>query len=579
AERSRAACESRSSGTVGRASGSRRRSRSWWRADAADGDGRCRGAGALSRPRRLRVSRQRAEPADVLARAAGDQRARLRGGLRRVLPVLLHEGGLRRTPGRRRHSAARLSGPRRPPVQPDRDRAVGARELQPPSADGRARAGGALPSRGRLAPSESQAERPRRPRLAARVRLGVSRHVEGRLVLGAGARAGRVAPLPRAPRDRTGRLPRSGARGVPRAHGERRRRRRPVARRSGRGVARGDDRRSADPHPERVPVGDVGRPRLRGHLGGADRRGAPRGVRADAPAARRFLRLRVLVALRAVGDAAPDAREPLLSFAPHLAALDHGSAPRPSGAGGVVAAVARVRRRSAVPAAGARPEGALQAALLLTMHVLLIHQAFAGPNDPGGTRHYELGRSLVANGHRVTIVASATNYLTGLSGDGGDGDLPAGMRIIRVGGGSELHRSYWARAKAFVAFARAALAAALRIEDVDVVWGTSPPLVQVLPAWLASLRCRGGLVFEERDLWPEFAIGMGVIRDGALARAAVAFKRFMYARARTVVINSPGFLPFVQRHGVPREKIHVIPNGVDVTQFHPEERGDDLRRE
>jgi len=213
------------------------------------------------------------------------------------------------------------------------------------------------------------------------------------------------------------------------------------------------------------------------------------------------------------------------------------------------------------------------------MHVLLIHQAFAGPNDPGGTRHYELGRSLVANGHRVTIVASATNYLTGLSGDGGDGDLPAGMRIIRVGGGSELHRSYWARAKAFVAFARAALAAALRIEDVDVVWGTSPPLVQVLPAWLASLRCRGGLVFEERDLWPEFAIGMGVIRDGALARAAVAFKRFMYARARTVVINSPGFLPFVQRHGVPREKIHVIPNGVDVTQFHPEERGDDLRRE
>ena len=28
------------------------------------------------------------------------------------------------------------------------------------------------------------------------------------------------------------------------------------------------------------------------------------------------------------------------------------------------------------------------------MHILLIHQAFAGPNDPGGTRHYELASGL-----------------------------------------------------------------------------------------------------------------------------------------------------------------------------------------
>ena len=47
------------------------------------------------------------------------------------------------------------------------------------------------------------------------------------------------------------------------------------------------------------------------------------------------------------------------------------------------------------------------------MHVLLIHQAFAGPNDPGGTRHYELASGLVARGHRVTVITSAVTYMTG----------------------------------------------------------------------------------------------------------------------------------------------------------------------
>ncbi len=213
------------------------------------------------------------------------------------------------------------------------------------------------------------------------------------------------------------------------------------------------------------------------------------------------------------------------------------------------------------------------------MHVLLIHQAFAGPDDPGGTRHFEIGRALVANGHRMTIIAGATNYLTGAASTAGSGSLPDGMRIVRVGGSAEIHRSYWARGKGFVSFALGALSAARRIEGVDVVWGTSPPLVQLLPAWLASRRAPGGLVFEERDLWPEFAIGMGIVRDGALARGALALKRFMYARARRIVINSPGFLPFLRRHGVPDDKVRIVPNGVDVTQFDPGADGRDARRE
>ena len=47
------------------------------------------------------------------------------------------------------------------------------------------------------------------------------------------------------------------------------------------------------------------------------------------------------------------------------------------------------------------------------MHILLIHQAFAALDEPGGTRHHELSRHLVALGHRVTVLAGQVSYLTG----------------------------------------------------------------------------------------------------------------------------------------------------------------------
>jgi glycosyltransferase involved in cell wall biosynthesis len=56
------------------------------------------------------------------------------------------------------------------------------------------------------------------------------------------------------------------------------------------------------------------------------------------------------------------------------------------------------------------------------------------------------------------------------------------------------------------------------------------------------------------------------------------FKRLMYTRARRVIVNSPGFLPFLATYGVDAAKIRVIPNGVDPRLFHPEDRGDGLRR-
>ena len=41
-------------------------------------------------------------------------------------------------------------------------------------------------------------------------------------------------------------------------------------------------------------------------------------------------------------------------------------------------------------------------------HLLPLHQAFAGPDEPDGTRHSELGSQFVAAGYKLTVGASST---------------------------------------------------------------------------------------------------------------------------------------------------------------------------
>lgn len=214
------------------------------------------------------------------------------------------------------------------------------------------------------------------------------------------------------------------------------------------------------------------------------------------------------------------------------------------------------------------------------LHVLLVHQLFALGSEAGGTRHVELAAQLAARGERVTAVTSTRSYLTGERlGASGERTSPrSGLEVIRagaVGGGS----GFLGRVASFVSFAASSFAAGLRVPDVDVIWGTSPPLFQAQTAWQIAAARRVPFVLEIRDLWPDFAVELGVLRNPALIAAARALERFLYRRADRVVVNSPGFVEHVIARGAARERVAVIPNGVDVAPFDPERRGEAFRAE
>jgi glycosyltransferase involved in cell wall biosynthesis len=95
---------------------------------------------------------------------------------------------------------------------------------------------------------------------------------------------------------------------------------------------------------------------------------------------------------------------------------------------------------------------------------------------------------------------------------------------------------------------------------------------------VAALR-RKPFLLEVRDLWPEFAIDMGVLTNRTLIRLSRWLERFLYARATHIIVNSPAYRDYLLGKGLPAEKITVIPNGVDCGMFSPDDDGGAVRAE
>lgn len=214
------------------------------------------------------------------------------------------------------------------------------------------------------------------------------------------------------------------------------------------------------------------------------------------------------------------------------------------------------------------------------MHILLVHQAFAAIDEPGGTRHHEIARHLASKGHKVTIIASAVSYLTG--GDEAkskwktveqDGDS---ITILRSYTYQAIHKSFVHRIFSFFSFMFSSFVVGLSVKDVDLVWGTSPPIFQAVTAWLLARFKGARFILEIRDLWPAFAVAVGVVKNKTLIRMTEWLEKFLYQRADRIMINSPGFFEHIQSKG--GTDITLIPNGADMTMFDPMDDGDEFKQ-
>jgi glycosyltransferase involved in cell wall biosynthesis len=215
------------------------------------------------------------------------------------------------------------------------------------------------------------------------------------------------------------------------------------------------------------------------------------------------------------------------------------------------------------------------------LKILLINQAFVSPDEPGHTRHYELAQYLKQYGHELVIVGSDINYQTGERiiqhrGMSAEQNLD-GVRVVRAYIYPTLHKSYFWRIFSFISFMFSSMIASMRVKDVDLVMGTTPPIFQAVSIWLISVLRRKPFLLEVRDLWPEFGISMGVLKNPIIIGLARWLELFLYRQADHILVNSPAYVDYMVCKGVKPEKISFIPYGTDIEMFNPEVSGTSFR--
>lgn len=212
------------------------------------------------------------------------------------------------------------------------------------------------------------------------------------------------------------------------------------------------------------------------------------------------------------------------------------------------------------------------------MGILLIHQAFASLDEAGGTRHFEIAANLAKKGHSITILTSPISYMSGQKVNSRNIDeLEEGkIKILRTYAYPALHKSFFHRTVNFISFMTSSFLKGMQVKGIDIVWGTTPPIFQPVSAWLLARLKRIPFLLEIRDLWPAFAIEVGVLKNPLLIWLSQWLEKFLYRHADLVVVNSPGFVEHVRNKGA--KKVVLIPNGSDIRLFTTASDGSAFRK-
>lgn len=200
------------------------------------------------------------------------------------------------------------------------------------------------------------------------------------------------------------------------------------------------------------------------------------------------------------------------------------------------------------------------------MKILYIHQYFRTPAEPGSTRSYWIAKELVDRGNQVVMITS-----TNKSHSAGIENID-GVEVHYVPNEYDNYMSKLQKVKSFVRFFMKSLNEGKKIRDVDIVYATSTPLTIGGVALALKKKKKWPYVFEVRDLWPEFPIQVGVIKNKLLIKLLRKFEKIIYYNANHVVGLSPGMVDGILAAGTPKDKTSMIPNMAKPEEFFPHEK-------
>jgi putative colanic acid biosynthesis glycosyltransferase WcaI len=106
----------------------------------------------------------------------------------------------------------------------------------------------------------------------------------------------------------------------------------------------------------------------------------------------------------------------------------------------------------------------------------------------------------------------------------------------------------------------------------DIIFSTTPPSTVGLNAWLLGTLKRKPYVYVIREIYPDVIADMGVLNNEIILNLLERVEKFVYGKSRAVVVISEYFKHSLLEKGVPKERLHFIPDFADIEFVHPMER-------
>lgn len=209
------------------------------------------------------------------------------------------------------------------------------------------------------------------------------------------------------------------------------------------------------------------------------------------------------------------------------------------------------------------------------MEIWLVNHYALTPDRPGGTRHYDLGTELTKHGFKVKVFACDINLATRKRTSLGPDDL---FRIEKFGdlefvwiNAVEYEQNNYKRIQNMMSFATNFKKVAKQIGGKpNVIVGSSPHPFTGMAAMKMARHFGSHFWVELRDLWPQALIDMGGMTESSIqARGMRWMEKKLYAAGERFIILAEGSANYLEKRGVPKEKILYIPNGVHLDHFQP----------
>lgn len=205
--------------------------------------------------------------------------------------------------------------------------------------------------------------------------------------------------------------------------------------------------------------------------------------------------------------------------------------------------------------------------------ILFLTDNFPPEVNAPATRTYEHCREWVKQGEEVTVITCVPNFPQGKVYEGYrnrlyQSEYMDGIRVIRVWSYITANEGFLKRTLDYISFSITAFLAGL-FQKADVIIATSPQFFTALAGRALSFWKRTPWIMEVRDLWPESIKTVGAMKDSLILRFFEWEEKRCYRSAIKIIVVTDSFKKKLIEKNVPRKKITVIKNGVDLARFTP----------